>query len=123
MTFTEFRLLLGNDWGLMVLAGILLYMFILRLRRVRGFLGTTGTIATSVLLLMLVWMQWNKYSVGQQILDIAAQKGAGYQLMAEDRTPIRMPAVLEVNRVRYVIDVSATQQKRYLPWTVIALPN
>ncbi len=123
MTFTEFRLLIGNDWGLMLLSCILLYMFILRLRRVGGILGLTGTIATSVLLLMLCWMQWNKYSVGQEILRIAEADGAGYQLMTAEKKPLVMPRVLNVSGARYIIDMAEQHQQRHLPWALIALPK
>lgn len=123
MNFTEFRLLIGSDWGLMLLSCILLYMFITRLRRRGGFLGITGTAATTLLLLLLVWLQWNKYTVGQQILDIASQEGAGYHLLTEDRTPMVLPEILHVNGVRYVIDKAQQHQKRYLPWKLIAIPK
>ena len=123
MTFTEFRLLLGNDWGLMLLSCILLYMFILRLRRAGGFLGIAGTVGTSVLLVMLLWMQWNKYTVGQEILSIVAQQSAGYHIINMEQKPLASPRILDVNGMRYVIDAAQQHQTRYLPWTLIALPQ
>ncbi|UZP68421.1 hypothetical protein N1030_05450 [Desulfovibrio mangrovi] len=123
MTLTEFRLLLGNDWGIMLLSCILLYMFILRLRRVGGFLGIAGTIGTSVLLALLVWLQWNKYTVGQEILSIVEQQAAGYNILTMENKPMTAPRILEVNGVRYIIDAAEPHQKRHLPWTLIALPQ
>jgi len=122
MTFTELRLLVGNDWELMLLSCILLYMFIMRLRRTGGLLGTVGTVATSVLLLMLIWLQWNRYTVGQEILHIIAQRASGYHLITEAKTILTTPSILEQDGIHYVIDL-AEQQKRYLPWQLMAIPD
>lgn len=123
MNFTELRLLIGNDWGLILLSCILLYMFVLRIRRTGGWLGTVGTIATSVLLVLLIWLQWDKFTIGQEILHIAERQGAGYHMMTREKVALATPSVLELDGVRYVIDLAEQNQKRYLPWELIAIPD
>ncbi len=123
MNFTEFRLLISYEWGLITLAAILLYMFILRWRSRGGLLGPIGAVATTILLIMLCWLQWNKYVVGQQILAIAEQNGAGYTMLTREGTILNEPMVIVVNKARYIIDGTLPHQVRHLPWDIIALPK
>lgn len=123
MSFDELINLGGTDWGLLVLAGILLYMFAMRYSRSKDFLGIAGTISTLFLIALLFWQGWSRYTVMNTILDIARQPAGQYRLVTQGQREIEVPKVLTIDSVRYIIDLTDQKQTRHLPWNLVALPR
>lgn len=121
MSFSEMLRFGGTEWGLLCLALILLYMFILRLKRTPGFLGIAGTVSTVVLIGLLLWQGTVRYSVMQEVLAFAAQPTDSQALVTLDGKLIEAPKILPVKDVRYIIDLTDQKQTRYLPWNLILL--